>query len=218
MKRYWPHGDPEIVIRGILAQQAYRTAALTNDHPPEPTIWDRLREWLGSRMQDLLERFAHLFHGVRGAGRMTAILFLIASGAALTVLLVRLFTRLMNRSRPAKASQGGQALPTERGAAAWYALSLEAASQGRYGAAVSALFMAALRLLDERRILAFDAARTPNEYRRRIGSALAAASPAFDQLASCFVRATYARTLPQRADYDTAAVAYGVFAAELSAS
>lgn len=218
MGRHWPHGDPQIVVRGILAQPAYRMAATTNDHLPDLTLWDRLRYWLGERMGDILKRLALVFRGARGAGKLSAILLLIASGAALLILLLRPLTWLMNSSRLVKVPNAKQRLPTERGAVAWHALSLEAASQRRYGAAVSALFMAALRLLDERRILAFDAARTPNEYQRRIAGVVAAASPAFNQLVSCFVRTTYARTLPQRADYDSAADAYVAFTSELSAS
>jgi hypothetical protein len=214
----WPHGDPEVVVRSILAQPAYRTAPATADRLPEPTIWDRLQHWIGERIRDLLERFAHLFHGARGAGKPLGVLLLIVSGAALLVLLVRLLTRLTNRSRSPVARNGSEALSTERSAAVWHALSLETASQGRYGAAVAALFMAALRLLDERRILAFDAARTPNEYRRRIARTLATASPAFDQLALCFVRATYAQILPERAVYDTAARAYVAFSSEIPVS
>jgi hypothetical protein len=216
--RNWPQGDPDIVVRAILAQPAYRSAAPTNAHLPEPTMWDRLRYWLGERMRDILVRLAYFFQGTRGAGKTAAVLVLIVAAASVLLLLVRLITRSLNRSRAVQASLSKQEATAVRGGGAWHALSLEAASQGRYGEAVSALFMAALRLLDERRILAFDAARTPNEYRLRIAGALAAASPAFDHLASCFVGATYARTAPERVVYDTAARAYGVFVSELPVS
>jgi Domain of unknown function (DUF4129) len=218
LEKNWPRGDPDIVVRAILAQPAYRSAAPTSAQLPEPTLWDRLRHWLGERLQDILVHIAYFFQGARGAGRTAEVLVLIAAGASVLLLLVRLITRSLNRSQPVKVSLSKHGAQAVRGGAAWHALSLEAASQGRYGEAVSALFMAALRLLDERRILAFNAASTPNEYRRRIAAALAPASPAFDQLASCFVRATYVRTAPERVVYDTAARAYIVFVSELPVS
>jgi hypothetical protein len=149
---------------------------------------------------------------------MTGDLILIAAGVTFFWLLTRLFVRVLRRSERSRApAEKLESLLEERDSAAWRALAADAASQGRYGASVSALFMAALRLSDERRVVAYDAARTPNEYRRRIAEALASASPAFDQLTSCFVRAVYGALLPERALYDTAACAYVAFAKEVGA-
>lgn len=134
-------------------------------------------------------------------------------GAVLVLLVVRMGSLYVRR--PPRQGSLGEALPPQRDADAWRALSEFEAEKGRYGAAVAALFMAALRLLDERGVFPFDPARTPNEYRRLIACALAAASPAFDRLASCFVRATYASGLPLPAEYETAAAAYVAFTSQI---
>jgi hypothetical protein len=73
-----------------------------------------------------------------------------------------------------------------------------------YAGAIAALFGAALAELDARGLVAFDATRTPGEYRRLVRRARAQASVPFDDLAERFVRALYAPERPQPADYEAA--------------
>jgi hypothetical protein len=211
----WLHGDPNLIVRKILEQSVYH-GEITSAQPPEPTLWERLWAWIvehGHQFFEQFVRFLSLFQGSRGAETTLEFIMFGIGGAVLVWLVVRMGSLHVRRLPRGEAL--GEALPPQRDADAWRRLSEREAEKGRYAAAVAALFMAALRLLDERGVFTFDPARTPNEYRRLIARALTAASPAFDRLASCFVRATYASGLPLPGEYETASAAYVAFASEV---
>jgi hypothetical protein len=206
----WPQGDPQRVIREILKQAEYRVATNGAESDAHRTIWSLIREWIADHIIAVLrDAYQHMqfLSRMHGAARIAAILWLVVVGGVIAWLCARPIARLF-ASRRGRVREDRQEFFTERTAAEWSALSREEAAFGRYGAAVSALFMAALRLLDEHAVVAFDAARTPNEYRTRLRSGLSAASPAYDELAGCFVRAVYGSTIPEQVLYDKAASAY----------
>lgn len=213
----WPHGDPNAVVQKILAQPAYHTETTTRSAPAR-SIWEQLWDWIVEQWHAFLHqlaRFLGSFQGARGAGTIVELLLLVAGGVILVFFVARMGS-LFARRHSSLPGALGEALPLERDAAAWLALSKQGAKLGNFQAAVAALFMAALRLLDERGVISFDSARTPNEYRTLLARARAAASPAFDRLTSCFVRATYASDSPPSTEYETAEAAYEAFALEVA--
>jgi hypothetical protein len=216
----WPRGDPDVLVRTILQQPAYHVEHIDAERVQEETIWGKLWNWLKAFLIRLLLRFIFWmssFPAVHGASKLLGILLLVTAGIAFLVLAVRSLMWMFGFSRRPRLDEKSVRLSPERAASAWYALASEEALRGCYRAAVCALFMAALRLLDERSVLAFDAAKTPNEYRSCVAGLSATAAPAFDELAFCFVQAMYGSGTPERATYDTATRAYVAFAAKVSA-
>jgi len=183
------------------------------DRPPQPTLLEQLGEWLRHWAKTHLGFLHRLFSGIRGTGEVLEVVVLIAVGAGLVIAGARIFLMMARDRTPVDATPGDvEKLGAVRTAAHWRALAVEAASQGRYEAAIAAFFMAALRLLDEAGVIAFDAARTPGEYRRLVRRALDEAAPAFDGLAGRFVYATYGGHEASAQDYAAAQHSYTTFA------
>lgn len=90
----------------------------------------------------------------------------------------------------------------------WRAFAQAAVERGDFAGAIGALFMAAIMALDETGLIPFDAARTPNEYRRQVNATIAAASTSFDALTLRFVFASFANEPAGRIDYERALAAY----------
>jgi hypothetical protein len=210
--RTWPHGDPDTLIRGVLAQPVYR-AEQTVDQPPQLTELEQLEQYLGKWFRAHFGFMRRLFHGVRGTGNVLGVILLAAVAVGLIAAGVRLaavFTR-KNVSRDDEGS-AQDALGRARSAAQWRTLAFEAAARSDYNTAIAALFLSALQLLDESGVLHFDAARTPGEYRRLVRSTLRVGAPAFDGLTGGFVQAMYGEQSTSRDDYDAAQRSYAAFA------
>jgi hypothetical protein len=208
----WPHGDPDRVAGEVLEQPAYRVPA-TADHPPQPTVLEQLETWLRHWLSTHLGFLHRLFTGVRGTGEVLELVVLIACGIALVVVGARALVMLARRATSANESPSAVTmLPELRTAAQWRDLATATAAEGRYEAAIAALFMAALRLLDEHGVVVFDAARTPGEYRRLVRRTLDRAAPAFDGLAARFVSVTYGAHEANHEDYHAVQRSYGAFA------
>jgi hypothetical protein len=210
--RSWPQGDPDAVVRSVLAQAAYRTEK-TAAQPPQPTlleqIWKAVRTWLRAHLGFV----RRLFHGARATGNLLGVIALVAVGAALIAIGARLVALLARPKAPVNDEGTGlPALGRARSAAQWRAFAMEAAARAEYNAAVTALFLAALQLLDESGVLHFDAARTPGEYRRLVRSALRGGAPAFDGLAGGFLNVTYGERRAGLEEYDAAQRSYAAFA------
>jgi hypothetical protein len=216
----WPGGDPDVLVRTILRQSAYHAENVDAARVQEETIWEELWDWCRAFLGKLLARFIFWissFPAVRGASKLLGILLLATAAIAFLILAVRLVMWIFRFSPARRLEEKSARSSPERSASAWYALASEEALQGRYRAAVCALFMAALRLLDERSVLVFDVAKTPNEYRKCVAELAATAAPAFDELSFCFVRAMYASGIPEQPIYDRAVRAYVAFVAKVSA-
>ncbi len=213
MKR-WLGGDPDAVVRDVLAGAAYR-------HVPKPSasasqtslqqiLWTWLREHVGAYLSPLFRAFAHA-----GGGRLGALLGYAFVGLALALLALaayRLAVGLERAARRRPRSDGAEDVRAPSyDAAAWRQRAREAAARNDFADAIAALFAAALALLDERAVVAFDPSRTPGEYRRAVRRERALAASAFDDLARRFVLAAYARERPDALAYAEADRAFERF-------
>ncbi|GAC1299304.1 MAG: hypothetical protein NVSMB19_03120 [Vulcanimicrobiaceae bacterium] len=203
--RHWPHGDPDALVRDVLAGDAYRNAAVTSARAPQPGGWAALWAWLGEHV--LRPLFAPLFHAFErasaaGFAPLLGSVLVIAALALLALVAFRLAVAVERATR-GRARTSGLATPAaaRRDAQAWRALARDAAARNDFARAIAALFAAALALLDERAVIPFDPARTPGEYRRAVRRDRALAAPAFDDLAARFVCAAYAPDRPGAAAY-----------------
>jgi hypothetical protein len=208
----WPHGDPNTVVREILAKPEYRASSAP---PPQPSpirqLIGEFFEWLGGIWQ-------HAFHGIGGlapGGQVAAVVLFVAAVLGIGYAAFMLASSFVSsRERNAQSV----ALAPVESPEALRAAALAAASAGDLARAIALLFRAALFALDASTLVAFDAARTPGEYRRVVHRVASQGAPAFDDLTSRFVRATFSGRQPQRADFDAAERAYTTFAPLLRAT
>lgn len=211
----WPDGDPDLVVREVLRGRAYRGAAHESTAPSQPTFW----AWLWQAFVEHVLRpiFAPLKHafdaasstGVGGLLAIGLVVFALGLFAFVAYRLALAFVRTRERTESLRDER--RALARERRADAWRDLAREYAARGDFARAIAALFSAALALLDERAVVAFDASRTPGEYRRAVRRARASASEAFDRLAERFVYASYAREIATAQAYADADAAFDRF-------
>jgi hypothetical protein len=172
MSALWPHGDPRAVAHAVLADPRFRSAL---DAPPGKSWWDYVSDalrWWWNRLFDPLSHAIGNDLVTRGIGIGVLVLVL----AFLVFVAVRFAKRLRLR-RPARESVAVAALEAESDARTLLARALAAAAAGRHHEAAALLWSSALRALDERGRVRFDAARTPGEWRRAVRD------PAFDALA-----------------------------------
>jgi hypothetical protein len=190
MNPAWPHGDPRDVVRAIVADPRYTRG--TPAHPAQASWLDLLRDWLGGVARGLLHGIDRAlgagsrFEVAIGLGVLAAAVGLLGWGS---YLLARSYARgrgVRVRSGPGSASSEA----TGADSAMLRAAALAAAKAGRYREAAGRLFLSVLRVLDERGRIAYDAARTPGEYRRLVRD------PLFDALAGDAVTAVFAPAEP----------------------
>lgn len=170
----WPHGDPRTLAREIVAGARYRTA----QQGPAPKSWielafDALRAW----WNNLTDPLNHML-GNPAVSSLIGIVVLVAAVAFL-IAVVAYFARPAVARLRARATQGdvSQALAAEGDARALRVQARAAAAAGRCRDAAALLWASALRALDERGAVRYDAARTPGEWRRVVSR------PAFDAFA-----------------------------------
>lgn len=206
----WPQGDPNAVIREILAHPEYKQSTAASVHDPSP---------LFALLQRIIDFFAHLlkpvFNGshVEGLGMLVVVFVYVAVVGAVIYLVLALVEALAGwppmRDRgglgPAQALETTSPMALRREAAAAY-------ERGESGRAIALLFRAALFALDRAAVVAFDAARTPGEYRGLVRRALPTQSPPFDDLSRRFVQASFGAAVTRPEDYDAAEAAYAEFA------
>jgi Na+-transporting methylmalonyl-CoA/oxaloacetate decarboxylase gamma subunit len=172
MSALWPHGDPRAVARSLLADPRFHTEP---DAAPSKSWWDYLLDALRPWWHRLFDPLGHAIGNdlvTRGIGIGVLVLVL----AFLVYVIVRFAKRLRLR-RTARESVAVAALEAESDARTLLARALAAAAAGRHHEAAALLWSSALRALDERGRVRFDAARTPGEWRRVVRD------PAFDALA-----------------------------------
>ncbi len=204
MNPAWPHGDPRAVVRAILADGRFRSAAPVR--PSRPSWLDVL--W--SRFTTFARALLHGLDHVLGAHNPleTAIGFAVAAAAAGllafgTYRLVRRSARGARRTTATEAAALG--VENEPRSETLRCAALAAAREGRYREAAALLFRSATRALDERGRVAFDPARTPGEYRRLVRDA------AFDELAAAAVVALFAPAEPRGDLFERMSGAYERF-------
>jgi hypothetical protein len=190
MNAAWPHGDPRDVVRAIVADPRYTLR--TPSQPARASWFDLLRDWLGGIARGVLHGIDRAlgannsFEAAIGFGVLAAAFGLLGWGS---YVLVRSYTRTLGargRGRPDVLPDGVAGADS----AALRAAAQAAAQAGRYREAAGLLFLAVLRALDERGRVAYDAARTPGEYRRLVRD------PLFDALAGDAVVAVFAPAEP----------------------
>ncbi len=209
----YPHGDPDAVVRRVLADPAYRHAGQTTSEAPHESLLSIVLHWLFDHLiAPLIHPISRALAASSGVGTFVGFAFVAVALALLAYVAFRLAVAF---AAPAVAARAGslaaRGLAIELGSADWRAAARDAAARGAYADAIAALFRAALAALDEHAIVAFDAARTPGEYRRAVRRARAAAAAPFDDLADGFVRAAFAGGTPQRAEFDAAERAFAAF-------
>jgi hypothetical protein len=168
----WPHGDPRDVAQTILSNRRYQLEA---PHPGAKPWWEVLWDTLGELWRRLTEPLNHLL-GNTTFTTFVGIVVLVVVAALLIVVVVR-FARRARIRRRATAGIGADPLGEHADAKQLFALALTAAAEGRHHDAAALLWASALRALDERGRVRYDAARTPGEWRRVVRD------PSFDALA-----------------------------------
>ena len=208
MTRY-PHGDPSVVIRDVLAGAVFRHASATVAAPPQKSLLQIAFAWIFDHfIKPLLAPIGRALGAGRGVGTAVGIVAIVIAAMVLAYLAYRL---AMRYARPVRDRDLAREIPLDAGrdAADWVAVARAAAARGDFAAAIAALFTAALATLDAAEIVRFDAARTPGEYRRIVRQRCVPRADAFDELAQAFVRARFA---PQPVDAAAFGIAAGAFA------
>jgi hypothetical protein len=190
MNPAWPQGDPRDVARSIIADPRFALGAPSR--PAAPSWFDLLRDQLSGIARGLLHGIDRAlganssFEVAIGFGVLAAAFGLLGWGM---YVLVGSWVRSLGergRSNPATLPDG----IAEADSCALRAAAQAAALGGRYREAAGLLFLAVLRELDEHGRIAYDAARTPGEYRRLVRDSR------FDALAADAVVAVFAPAEP----------------------
>jgi hypothetical protein len=168
----WSHGDPRAVAHRILTDRQFQLAP---QQPGDKSWLDLLGDALGDLWRRLMAPLEHLL-GNKTITSVVGIAVLVVLLVFLGFVVVR-FARGMRRTPRARAHGGAFALGDDADARTLFARALAAAAEGRHHDAAALLWASALRALDERGRVRYDAARTPGEWRRAVRD------PAFDALA-----------------------------------
>ena len=204
----WTHGDPNAIVKQILAQRDYRSAPATSQQSPVLRFWYEFWQFVGRLIKPLFDWLNRALGSGHGPAQVLSVALVLVTVLALAFLIYRIAVAFARPVMEARRNVVGS-ISDSHDAGAWQALAAERAAAGDFARAIAALFSAALALLDDAGIVAFDAARTPNEYRLLVRRERTSAAPPFDALSDRFVRATFAEATPLRADFDAAALAFG---------
>ncbi|GAC1592764.1 MAG: hypothetical protein NVS3B28_21950 [Candidatus Velthaea sp.] len=203
MQPNWPHGDPRDLARAILRDPRY--TGITSTNKPEPSLWDRVWQWIGERLGEVFGAIGHVLGANNPLNLLIAALIVVAAGVGLAYLIFRLGLRFAAARMVRRSPVRQTALSGERSAAELRAAARAAGDAGRYRDAAGLLFASALRALDERGRIPYDPARTPGEYRRLVRD------PAFDALAGDAVVALFDAPEPQALIFERMSGAYDRF-------
>jgi hypothetical protein len=196
----WPHGDPRSVARAIVADRRYEHGS---SPVAQPSLLDLLVAWVARALHALLLTIDRAlgsrnpFETAIGYAVIAAAFALLGAGS---YALARSYLRRPRAGRHAAGTAAAR--EGEQPAGALRARAIAAARAGRYREAAALLFAAAVRALDERGRLAYDAARTPGEYRRLVRD------PCFDVLANEAVTALFAAAEPSAELFERMSGAY----------
>ncbi len=216
----WPHGDPDAVVARVLADPAYASSRPTTAQKPQESLWQIAWNWLVDHViRPLFHPVAHALASSRSFATIAGFVLVALALCGLGYVVFRLLLAFVRDPNAKRTTRSGAAtsLAAERSARDWRELARAAAARGDFAHAIAALFGVALAELDERALVAFDAARTPGEYRRLVRRVRARAEAPFDDLTERFVRALYAPDAPARAEYEAAERALAALEPALSA-
>ena len=209
-------GDLEAAAKTILAEPAYRVSATKPAQPQQPTIWERILDWIANMLGRLFGGLAQATQRVPIVGTIIGYTIIAAAILGLVFVGYRIARRLTSR-RTATSAGLGEALPVAANADDLYALARDEARSGNAAPAVALLYQAALVLLDRVDRVAYDPSRTPGEYRRLVRRKAQAISDAFDALARLFVAVAFARARIGADEWNRADTAYSGIRRSLSA-
>ena len=167
----WPHGDPRDVAHRVLTDRRFHAAP---QHPGEKSWLELLLDALGELWRRITEPLNHVLEN-QTLTTVVGLMVLVALLVFVAIVVVR-FARRARTAKAANARPGAFALD-DADARTLFARALAAAAEGRHHDAAALLWASALRALDERGRVRYDAARTPGEWRRVVRD------PAFDALA-----------------------------------
>src|SRR6202023_3526448 len=179
----WPQGDPNAVLRAVLAEPAYRVAHAAPLVADKPPLWWLVWTWIAKHVGDLLRPLGKPFGGAfRASEGLGEVIGFALVAVALVALVYGVFRLALAFARPAERPEAlvGTPIAAQLSAARWRRLAAEAAERGGYSQGIAALFGAALAALDARGVVPLDAARAPGEYRRLVRSARPRAADPFD--------------------------------------
>jgi uncharacterized protein DUF4129 len=202
-----PGTDVESAVRSVLAQPAYRVAKTAPAQAPQPTIWERILEWIYEKLNDLFGRLAEATQGVPYVGTILAYAIVALAIGGLAFVGYRIARRIAS-GRVRRIAGIGEPLPPRADPDALYALALAHARRGQAAQAVALAYQAALVILDRSDRVAYDASRTAGEYRRLVSRKTPAIAAFFDPLARLFVAAAFADGVLVDEDWERAASAY----------
>ena len=170
----WPHGDPRDVAHRVLADGRFQLAP---QQPGDKSWLDLLGDALGELWRRITAPLQHLL-GNQTLSTVVGIAVLVALVVVVAIVVVR-FARARRGLTPVRVRARAEAfaLGEDADARTLFARALAAAAEGRHHDAAALLWASALRALDERGRVRYDAARTPGEWRRVVRD------PAFDALA-----------------------------------
>lgn len=195
--------DPDRIARTIVADRRYQgtTAAVE----PAPTLWERALHWLADRLADVFGAIGKLL-GSKNPANVTIGIVTIAAVAVLLVFVGYRVALAIARSKRASAPRSSSSRISDAATSAELRDAARRAAQaGRFHDAAGLLFRSALRALDERGRIPYDAARTATEYRRMVRD------PEFDVLAREAVIALFSDGGANAERYDRMDGAYARF-------
>lgn len=201
-----PRRDPAALARAILAEPDLAHQQ-PKPIPHEKDLIERFFDWLDSILNKLFSGLRKATNLSVGASRsLLLVLLALASFGAIAVLIAIVKRRVERRIGPlalARIGEDAAATPAQLVIAA-----RARAERGDYATAIGLIFAAAVRALDERGIVAYDAARTPGEYRRAVRRSQTPSADAFDALTRGFVLAMYGTDASDALDWAGALAAY----------
>jgi len=200
-------GDVEAAVKSILAEPAYRVGATKPAQPQRESLWERILDWIMTKLAQLFGGLAQATQKVPLLGTLLGYAIIAAAVAGLVFVGFRIARGLTSR-RVAAAGGIGDALPVDANADELYALARDHARDGNAAPAVALLYQAALVLLDRVDRVEYDPSRTPGEYRRLVRRKAQLIADAFDALARLFVAVAFARARAGAEEWERADAAY----------
>lgn len=162
--------------------------------PPEPTLLDRIADWIGDRIDDVLPgssdggNLAGPTAGAGGSSVLTSVLLVLAV-VAVGWIIWRLF------SQPRRRRVAEEEPPTEievhHSAEEWAEQALGHEAEGRWKDGLRCRFRALVERLADEGLVPERAGRTSGELRLDVADSLPAAADAFGRAADLFERAWY---------------------------
>jgi hypothetical protein len=200
-------GDPAVAARAIVGDPIFRHRPHATG-PVQKSLWETFWDFVGEQLDRLFRALFGKGKITRDAGSIVAFAVAVLAIGVLLALVARIVNTAMTQRRiaPLAVEDAG------RDPARLLADADAAAAHGDFAGATIRAFVAGLLRLDRAGVVAYDATRTPNEYRRMVRSARPAAAEPFDALARAFVPAAYGDRPLDAMHYATARGAYDALA------